>query len=150
MAFGIKISNVHRNLFLGYFPIFRVAVSAVPDLNDKGFPLYTFCPDWTDPIHSPGLYEGKVSIEDILDDSTDVHHFITIQESAVNGTWLKSYRLKTVTDNGGAEGILSPCFTHYLPDAERAQDLAKGRIHKPYGQKIRQKLIKIGQNWSNG
>ena len=44
------------------FFIFRVAVSAVTDLNKKDFPLYTFCPDWLAPIHPEGLYEGKVNI----------------------------------------------------------------------------------------
>jgi hypothetical protein len=44
------------------FSTFRVAVSAVTDLNKKDFPLYTFCPDWLAPIHPEGLYEGKVNI----------------------------------------------------------------------------------------
>ena len=44
--------------------------------NKKDYPLYTFCPDWIAPIHPEGLYEGKVDIETIIDDETNVHDFI--------------------------------------------------------------------------
>ena len=96
------------------------------DLNKKDFPLYTFCPDWTNPIHPEGLYEGNVDIEDILNDETDVHDFISVNSLiGVNGTWLKTYKLKTSIENNAIVGMLNPCFTHYLPEAERYEDLAK-------------------------
>ena len=105
---------------------FSIAVSAVTDLNKKDYPLYTFCPDWVAPIHPKGLYEGKVDVETITNDETNVHDFITVSSLiGINGTWLKSYKLKTSVENNLIVGSLNPCFTHYLPDVERHEDLAK-------------------------
>ena len=67
-----------------------------------------------------------MDFESILSDDTDVHDFITVNSLiGVNGTWLKSYKLETNVENNKIVGSLNPCFTHYLPDVEKYEDLAK-------------------------
>lgn len=73
------------------FSTFRVAVSAVTDLNKKEFPLYTFCPDWLAPIHPEGLYEGKVNI----------FSFNTVFGAIVFGAKAEHCRIKNSLMQGG-------------------------------------------------
>ena len=120
------MQSAWKTICCTYFVHSRVAVSAVTDLNDKGFPLYTFCPEWLEPVHAAGLYEGLVDLEDILDDNIDVTEFIAVDSSTeINGSWVKSYKLITSVQKSGIDGKLNPCFTLYLPDVEKAEDLAK-------------------------
>ena len=59
-------------------------------------------------------------------DVTDVNDYFSVESSAkINGSWVKSYKLNTVVEDFRITGKLNPCFTHYLPDAEQVEDLAR-------------------------
>ena len=91
-----------------------VAVSSVVSKTNLNYPLYTFCPQWVNSTHPEGLYDGKLSIEDVISDRIQIKDIATIESSIDEniGIWVKSYQLVSIYRKDYIEGRLSPCFTY--------------------------------------
>ena len=101
---------------------------------DLKYPLYTICPQWVNSTHPEGLYDGKLSIEDVVSDKIRIADVASIEKESDEGSWIKSYQLVSiyryfwprysqnlkpthgnetfVRRENYIEGRLSPCFTY--------------------------------------